>query len=277
MKISKENDILNGDALSLLNDSKLFLDESIDLIITSPPYADKRANNYRTIKEADYVDWFLSISKLLKRVLKKDGSFILNIKEGIKEYERRTYVLELILALKEQGWLWLEEYHWVKTNSFPGSWPTHFRDGWERCLHFSKSKKIKFYKENVKVPIGEWSKKRFEGKIIKHDQSKYFSKTNSGFSRKVDNWSGKSSVDPDNVLVFATESANKQHSAAYPVALPKWFIKLLTKKDDLVLDPFIGSGTTAIAAKSLGRKFLGIEIEEEIVEIAKARIAKEVV
>jgi site-specific DNA-methyltransferase (adenine-specific) len=269
------NKIYAADCASLLKDPKVFPSNSIDLILTSPPYADKRGKNYNTITEKDYVEWFLTISKELLRVLKKDGSFILNIKEGIKNHERKTYVLELILALKKQGWLWLEEYHWVKTNSFPGSWQTHFRDGWERCLHFSKTKDINFYKENVKVPIGEWSIKRFENKITNHDKSRHYSNTNSGFSRQVDNWSGKNSVDPDNVLAFATESSNKRHSAAFPVALPAWFIKLLTKKNDLVIDPFIGSGTTAIAAKSLNRSYIGIDILKKNVKIANERLKEQ--
>lgn len=114
--------------------------ECIDLIVTSPPYADQRKDTYGGVHPDKYVEWFLPIAAELKRVLKKEGSFILNIKERVVNGERHTYVLELILALRKQGWLWTEEYMWHKRNSYPGKWPNRFRDGWERCLHFTKDK-----------------------------------------------------------------------------------------------------------------------------------------
>ena len=274
MKKIKTDIIHYGDTAELLNDHELFPSNSIDLIITSPPYADKREP---LIKEKDYVEWFINISLNLLRVLNPQGSFILNIKEGIKNHERKTYVLELILALKQQGWYWLEEDIWYKTNAFPGAWKTHFRDGWERCLHFSKTTNINFYKESVRVPIGDWSKKRFDGDGYDHDKKIHHSNTDSGFSRKVSNWKNKKFVDPDNVLKLSTVSSNRNHNAVFPEKLPSWFIKLLSKKDNIVLDPFMGSGTTAIAAKNLGRKYIGIEIQKDNISLAKKRIENEVV
>ena len=134
------NVIYPGDCRKILANSKKFPDNSIDFIITSPPYADKRKKIYGSIHPDNYVDWFLPISKELYRVLKDNGSFILNIKEHPRNGERDTYVIELILALKKQGWVWIEEYCWYKKNSFPGKWPNRFRDAWERCLHFTKKK-----------------------------------------------------------------------------------------------------------------------------------------
>ncbi|MCS6872998.1 MAG: site-specific DNA-methyltransferase, partial [Anaerolineae bacterium] len=77
---------------------------------------------------------------------------------------------------------------------------------------------------------------------------------------------------PTNVLHLATECSNRGHSAAFPVALPEWFIKLFTKAGDVVLDPFIGSGTTAVAAKQLGRRWIGIEKDARHVKVALERI-----
>jgi len=100
-----------GDCLDVLRD---YPDQSIDLIITSPPYADQRANTYGGIKPDDYVNWFIPRAEQFFRVLKPGGSFVLNIKEKAVNGERHTYVLELILALRKQGWLWTEEYIWHK-------------------------------------------------------------------------------------------------------------------------------------------------------------------
>lgn len=112
-------------------------DVSVDLIVTSPPYADQRNATYGGIHADKYVAWFLPITKELKRVLKPTGSFVLNIKERVVDGERHTYVMELIIAMRKQGWLYTEEYIWHKRNCYPGKWPNRFRDAWERCIHFT--------------------------------------------------------------------------------------------------------------------------------------------
>jgi DNA modification methylase len=104
------------------------------------------------------------------------------------------------------------------------------------------------------------------------DKERDESKVNSGFGKKVANWVGRDMVYPTNVLHMATECANRAHSAVFPVALPAWFIKLFTLPGDLVLDPFMGSGTTAVAAKSLGRDYVGIDMMEEYVREAEQRV-----
>src|SRR5687767_9674803 len=111
------NKVFFGDSTKILNKTDLIPDNYVDLIMTSPPYADKRAKSYGGIKADKYVEWFLPISKQLKRVLKDSGSFVLNIKEHPEDGERQTYVMELILAMKKQGWFWIEEYCWYKKNS----------------------------------------------------------------------------------------------------------------------------------------------------------------
>jgi len=235
--------ILDGDSLRVL---KTLPDSCIDLIFTSPPYADNRKKTYKGIPINGYVDWFMPISAELKRVLKPDGTFILNIKERANKGERQTYVLELILEIKRQGWLWTEEYIWHKKNCYPGKWPNRFRDAWERCLQFNKQKKFNMYQEAVMVPVGAWSKKRL-AKLNETDRIRDESKVGSGFGKNISNWLGRQLVYPANVLHLPTECANRGHSASFPLSLPAWFIKLFTQEEDVVLDPFIGSGTTAIA------------------------------
>jgi site-specific DNA-methyltransferase (adenine-specific) len=257
-----------NDALTTL---KTFEDNTIDLIVTSPPYADQRKKTYGGIKPDEYVDWFKPITAELLRVMKPTGSFVLNIKERVVKGERHTYVLELILEMRKQGWLWTEEYCWHKKNSYPGKWPNRFRDSWERCLHFNKQRKFNMYQDAVRVPVGDWAQTRLKS-LSDTDKTRDESKVQSGFGKNVSNWVGRDTVYPNNVLHMATECNNVGHSAAFPVDLPAWFIRLFTQPGDVVLDPFIGSGTTAAAAKQLGRHFVGIEKEATYCGIAVKRI-----
>jgi DNA modification methylase len=258
-----------GDCTEIL---KTLPDGKIDLIVTSPPYAYNRKSTYGGVQIKKYVDWFLPISLELKRVLSPTGSFVLNIKERAVNGERQTYVIELILGMKKQGWLWTEEYIWHKKNCYPGKWNNRFRDAWERCLHFNKQKKFKMFQKEVMVPMGKWKDKRLS-RLSKTDKIRDISKVGSGFGKNVSNWLGKDLAYPTNVLHLATECANRNHSAAFPVDLPKWFIKLFTEQGDVVLDPFMGSGTTAVAALELGRHYIGIEKMELYHKLALERVA----
>lgn len=259
-----------GDCLTVLQDIP---SNSVNLIITSPPYADNRKNTYGGISPDEYVEWFTPIAAQLQRVLKDDGSFVLNIKEKVVDGERHTYVLELILAMKKQGWLWTEEYMWHKRNSTPGKWSNRFRDSWERCLHFNKQKKFKMFQDTVMIPMGDWAKSRLKN-LSENDKIRFNSQVGSGFGKRISNWTERDKAYPTNVLHLATECGNKNHSAAFPKTLPTWFIKLFTEEGDVVLDPFAGSGTACVAAYELNRRFIGIEIKREYFEVAEKNIDK---
>lgn len=262
-----ETKIIEGDSKIVLKELE---DNSIDLIVTSPPYADRRKQTYGGIKPEKYVDWFLPISKELLRVLKPTGTFILNIKEKAENGERHTYVIELILALRTQGWFWTEEFMWHKRNSYPGKWPNRFRDSWERLLQFNKERKFNMYQDAVKVPVGDWAKKRLNN-LSDVDKERDNAKNGSGFGKNVSNWIGRKTVYPTNVLHLATECNNKQHSAAFPSSLPEWFIKLFTKENDWILDPFAGSGTTLEVAKRMQRNSIGIDIVPKYIKIMQSK------
>ena len=260
--------ILSGDCLEKL---KELPNSSVDLIITSPPYADQRKNTYGGIKPEKYVSWFLPITAELFRVLKNDGTFILNIKEKVQNGERSTYVLELILEMKRQGWLWTEEFIWHKKNCYPGKWPNRFRDAWERLLQFNKAKKFNMYQEAVMVPMGDWAKNRLKN-LSGVDRIRDNSKVGSGFGKNISNWLERDMAYPTNVLHLATECGNKNHSAAFPESLPEWFIKLFTQEYDTVLDPFMGSGTTVFVANRMNRHAIGIDIVDEYCEKVQKQI-----
>lgn len=261
-------DIYLGDAA---NELKSLPDNHVDLIVTSPPYADQRKNTYGGIHPDKYVDWFLPISEQLLRVLKTTGTFVLNIKEKVLEGERSTYVIELILEMRRQGWLWTEEFIWHKKNCYPGKWPNRFRDAWERLLQFNKDRKFNMYQEEVMVPMGGWAKSRLKN-LSDTDKTRDNSKVGSGFGKNISNWLDREKAYPTNVLHLATECSNKNHSAAFPEELPEWFMKLFTRENDTVLDPFMGSGTTLRVAKRMRRNSIGIEIVPEYHEMVQQEL-----
>lgn len=263
-----KTDLFNGDSKAIL---KKLPDNSVDLIVTSPPYADQRKDTYGGISHDKYVKWFLPISKELLRVLKPTGTFILNIKEKVVDGERSTYVMELIIEMRKQGWLWTEEFIWHKKNSYPGKWPNRFRDGWERLLQFNKAKKFNMYQEEVMVPMGAWAKNRLKN-LSETDKVRDTSKVGSGFGKNISNWVARDKAYPSNVLHLATECNNKKHSAAFPEELPEWFIKLFTQENDVVLDPFLGSGTTMFVAKRMNRNSIGIELHPEYYQMVYNKI-----
>ena len=124
------------------------------------------------------------------------------------------------------------------------------------------------------VPMGEWAKTRLKN-LGKNDVIRFDSRAESGFGKNISNWIGREMAYPDNVLYLATETSNKNHSATFPKALPEWFIKLFTRENDWVLDPFLGSGTTCEVAEKLLRNSVGVEIIPEYVAMAKRRMKKE--
>ena len=266
MKIT--TDLYLGDSKEQL---KLLPDSSVDLIVTSPPYADQRKSTYGGIHPDKYAEWFLPISEQLMRVLKPTGTFVLNIKEKVVEGERSTYVMELILEMRKQGWLWTEEFIWHKKNCYPGKWPNRFRDAWERALQFNKNRKFNMYQEEVMVPMGDWANSRLKN-LSETDKIRDNSKVGSGFGKNISNWVDRDKAYPTNVLHLATECNNKNHSAAFPEELPEWFIKLFTKENDVVLDPFMGSGTTLIVANRLKRNSIGIDVVPEYFEMVNRKL-----
>jgi len=265
---SLKTDIRLGDCAEVLQD---FEDDTFDLIVTSPPYADSRVKTYGGIRPDRYVEWFLPRSEQFLRVLKPTGTFILNIKERVLNGERHTYVIELILKLRKQGWLWTEEFIWHKKNCFPGKWKNRFRDAWERCLQFNKRRDFHMYQEAVMVPMGDWAKTRLKS-LGRNDVVRFDSQVGSGFGKNISNWLGRDKAYPSNVLHLATETGNRNHSAVFPKELPSWFIKLFTREHDWVLDPFLGSGTTCVAAQELNRNSVGIEVLPEYYELARKSV-----
>ena len=256
--------IFLGDCLDVL---ATLPSEFVDLVMTSPPYADKRKKVYGGIPAEKYVEWFLPRGEQLKRVLKPTGSFVLNIKEGCQNGERQTYVLELVLALRKQGWRWVEEYIWNKTNPFPTGSKRRLKDGFERCFHFAKSNDFLFFPNEMKVKsdsiyiLGN-RKRKNQGEFSTRNGSEFVMR-----KRITDDM-----VRPSTVITLASSCINIGHPATFPGALPKFFICLMTEPGGMVVDPFCGSGTSMLAAKSLHRKYIGIDNIPEYFQLTSKRL-----
>jgi len=172
---------------------------------------------------------------------------------------------------------WLEvdgRVHLAQEELLPGKWPNRFRDAWERCLHFTKRRQFAMYQDAVRVPMGNWRVARLKN-LSETDKRRDNSRVDSGFGKKIANWVGRDWAYPTNVLYLATECGNQNHSATFPVDLPAWFIRLFTQPGDVVLDPFVGSGSTAVACVRLGRYYLGIDVDPGFVELARRRVEAE--
>ena len=254
--------IIHGDSLTEMRAMK---SETVDLIMTSPPYADARKHTYGGVPPDEYIEWFMPFATEMKRILKPSGSVVINIKEKAVNGQRHTYVIRLILTLIERtDLLWIDEYVWHKSNPFPCKPIYRLKDAWERVLHFTVSKHFKFRPDNI-VRIS----KQVEWRKYIIDPS-----TNSNMKINKNNTYGRETAYPDNVIHGASESQNKGHSAVFPEYLPAFFIKLLTDEKDTVLDPFCGSGTTCVAAQQLNRNAIGIDADQNAIDTANKRLAQ---
>ncbi len=277
--ILKQQTINNGFATStvICDDSREVLKEfvgQVDLIITSPPYADSRHKHYDSIYPDKFTEWFMTFHEPFYNALKPDGSLVINIKDKVVDGVRHRYVWQTIQLLSDHGWYAIDDYLWHKPNPMPGHWPTRLRDGWEYCFHLSKSKRPYFNSDAVRKPIGDWAETRL-AKLGKNDLSRHNSANDSGFGRDISKWTNKKTVLPSNVLTIALVGKNKGHPAVFPVELPSFFIKLLCPPNGLVVDPFGGSGTTGVAALLLGRESIIIDNNAKYFEEAVERLKRE--
>lgn len=260
-------DVIHGDSREVL---KAF-EAQVDLIVTSPPYADARHKHYDSVHPDKFTDWFMTFHEPFWNALKPTGSLVINIKDKVVDGMRHRYVWRTLEALADRGWFAIDDYIWHKTNPMPGYWPNRLRDGWEYCFHLAKSKKPFFDADAVRQPIGDWVDSRLKN-LGKNDLNRHNSVNNSGFGRDISKWVGKETVLPSNVLSLAVVGKNKGHPAVFPVDLPLFFIKLLCPEDGLVVDPFGGSGTTGVAALSLGRRCVLVDNNADYVNEAIKRL-----
>ena len=258
--------IIVGDSREVLSSLK----GQVDLIVTSPPYADSRNKHYDGIHPDRYTDWFLTFHEPFFEALTPTGSLVINIKDKVVKRVRHRYVWHTIEALCDAGWFAIEDYLWCKPNPMPGRWPTRLRDGWEYCFHLAKSVNPFFDADAVRQPIGDWAGTRL-AKLGENDKLRHNSVNKSGFGRDLSKWVDKDTVLPSNVLTVPLVGKNMGHPAVFPVDLPLFFIKLLCPENGLVVDPFAGSGSTGIAALALNRSCVLVDNNAQYCQVASER------
>jgi DNA modification methylase len=251
--------------------------ESVDLWFTSPPYADARA--YSRIHPDHYVDWFLPYGKLMLEATKSTGLLVLNIKNRVANSgplrgQRHPYVYQLVLALQQQGWRWLETYIWSKPNAVPGRYGPRTKDSFEYVYAFAKDAKPYFDLDAIRVPYKTTPEEIERRKLDKLGRRN----TDAGFGRDRTTTYLHGGADPGNVIsVPQTYNQHKGaggHTAAMPERLAEFFVMACSPEGGVVIDPFAGSGTTAVVARRLGRQAGGLEIHRSFVEAAHERLRR---
>jgi len=249
--------------------------DSVDLWFTSPPYADARA--YSRIHPDRYVEWFLPYGKFMLEATTDSGWLVLNIKNrvaksGPLQGQRHPYVYQLVLALQQQGWRWLETYVWHKPNAVPGRFGPRTKDSFEYVYAFAKGPRPYFNLDAIRVPYKTTPEEIERRKLDKLGRRN----TNAGFGRDRTTTYLRGGADPGNVAAVP-QTYNQHygaggHTAAMPEGLAEFFIKACCPEEGVVLDPFAGSGTTAVVARRLGRRAGGLDIHRGFVEAAHQRL-----
>lgn len=278
-----------GDCLTVM---KSFPDGCVNLVFTSPPYADQRtyASNDEIVKPDDYVSWFKDKAAEIFRVLSNNGSFVLNINDKVVDNFQHLYVYELVVCLcKEIGFHLVRDYIWYN----PATPPNVFSRGGfgrtkkshEYCFWFSKSDNWTFNLGSVRKPYSKDMQRYLEGKGKGSRVGNTRPSTHNFNCEKV--WADNGGSDPGSVLEISNTSSNDvflkmcrekgvNHPARFPIKLAEFFVLAGSNSGDIVLDPFSGSGTTAVAAVRNGRHWIGIDLDQTYCDLAQDRVLSEI-
>ena len=266
-----------GDCMKL---SKELPNNSIDLVVTSPPYADtvSYGNKVEVLNSERYVDWFIKLFHEANRFLKDSGSFILNINDKTNNGERSTYVFELVHRIvKETGLKLFDRYIWYKKSALPMTGEKRLNDRIEYIFHFVKNtKEFKTRTDRIRIPYKEVSIKRFKNKV--HGNDIILPDGTTKLSQRGSSKPNPIGAKPITVFRFDTGSALRglKHPAPFHPQLPEFFIKWLTDENDIILDPFIGGGTVAEVALKMNRNYLGFEINPEYLKMTEERLKRNI-
>ena len=256
--------LMCGDCKSFNDVAKVLAGKMINLVVTSPPYASQREydkeSSFKPIRVDEYVDWYEDIATNIYANLENDGSYFCNIKPNAEGIKRELYVFDLVLAhARKWQWNYADEFCWERAG-IPQQVARRFKNQFEPIYHFTK---------------GEW---KFNPNAVKHE-SKAVPKAKgkgAGNTNAAQRQGHVSAVDGNDVAAGMAYPGNRLptfqsealgHPAAYPVGLPEFFIKAYTDPDDVVFDPFMGSGSTLMAAEKNGRNAYGLELSPLYVDL----------
>ncbi|TNE62484.1 MAG: site-specific DNA-methyltransferase [Alphaproteobacteria bacterium] len=275
-----------------IGDSRQFLeqleDDSVNLVVTSPPFALQRQKEYGNLDQHEYIDWFLEFGRLVRRKLRDDGSFVVDFggayMKGVPARSLYNFRV-LIRMVDELGFHLAEDFYWFNPSKLPSpiEWVNkrklRVKDSVNTVWWFSKSEWPKSDVTKVLAPYSDRMKKLIEDpdkfytpkvRPSGHDIGKGFAKDNGG-------------AIPSNLLQIPNSESGgqylsgcknvgtKSHPARFPAKLPEFFIRMLTDPDDLVVDIFSGSNTTGQVAEAEGRRWLSFEVLPEYVAASAFR------
>ena len=263
-------DILEGDCIDVMATLPA---ESVDAVITSPPYAMQRKATYGGVPEADYPAWTVAWMREARRLLKPDGSVIINIRPHIRNGQISDYVLRTRLALRDDGWAELPELIWHKTSAPPTGSPSRPRRSWESLLWFA-------------LHGNAWANPKANGRPTSAHTHKYGSGGIGSDTAKRNGWDhslgggrsfGETTRCTDVVSVAAStvrweRHPGFDHPAPFPVGVAEWCGRLVCHTGGTILDPFSGSASTGIAAIRNGWDYIGIEAMAEYAAMSRRRL-----
>ena len=257
------NRIVQGDCLKLIPQLG---DESIAAVITSPPYASQRDDFYHGVPEEKYPAWWCKIMEAIRPKLRPDGSVLVVIRSSVTDGAISDLVLKTVLAVRESGWIQPEELIWFKTDAPPLGAVNRPRRSFEHILWFSKTRKPFV---NLTAAGRPSSKLGYTGSAKKTDRL--------GVERRLGSSSdklkkGKSRI--RDVLQVGTSSNDEgiDHPAIYPRPLANTLLLTFSRPGDTILEPFSGSGTTALCAAAFDRNFIAFELERKFVDLGNKRL-----
>lgn len=269
-----------GDALELC---KEIPHESVNLIITSPPFALRRKKKYGNVSADRYVEWFSDFAREFDRILTKKGSLVVHVGGSWSERTptRSLYNFKLLESLSNRFYV-AQEFYWYNPAKLPApaQWVNikriRVKDAVDPIWWFSKTPYPKASNRRVLKPyspsmLGLLANGYKPGlRPSGHNITNKFSRRQAG-------------AIPPNILTFSNTESNSAylikckkagiapHPARYPAGIPEFFIRFLTTKGDLVFDPFGGSNTTGVAAEKLGRRWMCFEIVREYLRGSRFR------
>lgn len=278
--------IYHGDSVFLLD--RIIQPASVDLIVTSPPYGLVRKKTYGNVDSHEYLEWFAPFAEAFRRVLKPNGSLVIDIGGAWNPGQptRSLYHYELLLMLcRDFGFHLAQDFFWWSPSRLPSpaEWVTvrriRVKDAVDCVWWLSPTPWPKASNRRVPSPYSESmlellkngykAKRRPSG----HDISTKFSKDNGA------------AIPPNLIAIPNTESNSfylnycrsnnlTPHPARFPAELPEFFIRMLTDPDDLVIDPFAGSCVSGEVAERLSRRWICCEIIEEYIKGAIGRFVR---